>query len=315
MNNERGTAGLFLCAGILLFVLAYSGKYSTGSAPQSQFFVLAIWGYVFLVDNAGYWLSGASVLVSRTREMLPLALGSLAIACVFEILNLRITSWQYVNVPLWLPARWGTMALWWAALLPFIFVTGEFLLALGFLHKMTSKRFAVSRALLNSFYAAGIFMLALALLFPGAAGPMAFAAFFFLIEPVLFGSGLPSLLRELSWGLPGKAIRLAVSGILCALAWSGISTFLGAHSAGEGFIETGAVLESPFAAYAASSFFALEAYSLYSLYSAVRGGKTWEKGVWAMRGKRPGAYLKWVAWIAAVAVVYSALRIIDAGIR
>ena len=201
------------------------------------------------------------------------------------------------------------LVLIWAALLPMIFVTSELLSALGAPGKLALKRFKVSPGFLNLSYAAGISMLGLALAFPAVLGPLVFAAFFFLAEPVLFGSGLPSLLRELSWGLPAKAIRLALSGLLCSLAWSGIRA-----SAGAGFIKAGGVLALPFAVYAVSAFFALEAYSLYSLCSAVRGGKTWEKGVWAMRGKAPAPYFKWVAVIALLAAVSAVLRIVSAGI-
>jgi len=311
MDNERRTAVLFLCAGLLLFLPAYSSTFLAGGMPRGQFFVLALWGYVFLVDNVGYWLSGSSLLVSRTKEALPLALGSLGIVCVFELLNLRLASWSYVSVPFGLPARWGTLVLGWAALLPLIFVTAELLPALGFTGKPASKRFAVSPWLLNLFCAVGFAMLGLALAFPAALGPLVFAAFLFLAEPVNFWTGLPSLLREFSWGLPGKAIRLAVAGILSALAWSGIAGLLGAHPAGGGFIKAEGVLGSPVVAYAVFAFFALEAYSLYSLCSALRGGRTWEKGVWAMRGHAPAPYFKWVALAAEAAAVYAVLSIID----
>lgn len=314
MDNERGTAGLFLCSGALLFFLAYRGIALPGGGPDSRFFVLAIWAYVVLVDNLGYWLSGSSLLVSRTRELLPLGLGSLGIVCIFETLDLRLASWSYMSLPFELPARYGVLLLMWAALLPMIFVTSELLSALGVPGRITLKRFAVSPGLLNLSYAAGISMLGLALAFPAVLGPLVFAAFFFLAEPVLFGSGLPSLLRELSWGLPVKAIRLALSGFLCALAWSGISAFTGAHPVSAGFVKDGGVLGLPLVTYAASAFFALEAYSLYSLCCAVRGGKTWEKGVWAMRGKAPAPYFKWVAVVALLAAVSAVLRIVSAGI-
>lgn len=309
MENERGTAGLLLVVSIIFFLLAYSSMYLTGGVPHGQFFVLALWAYVFFVDNMGYWVSGSSLLVSRKKEVLPLLLGSLGVVCVLEILNLRLGLWRYVNFPLELPARWGTLMLGWAALLPFIFVTSEALAAVGFPGKFTTKRFPVPRWLLNLFYLVGVSMLGLALAFPAVFGPLVFGAFFFLIEPVTFGAGLPSLLRELSWGLPGKPIRLVTAGLLAALAWGGITGLLGAHPESLGFMKAGGVLGLPVVAYAAFAFFSLEAYSMYSLCSAVRGGRTWEKGVWVMRGNQPAPYFKWLALVAVVAVVYGVLRI------
>ena len=309
MDNDRGSAGLFLCTGLLFFILAYSRLPSTNGVPRGQFLVLALWAYVLLVDNLGYWLSGASLLVSRPREVLPLLLGSLGIGCVFEILNLRLALWHYVNAPLGLPARWGMLISWWATLLPFIFVTAELMSSLGFSGRLTTKRFAVSRWLLLFFYAAGLAMFGLALAFPKSMGPLIFGAFFFLAEPVNFSFGLPSLLRELSWGLPGKTLRLIIAGLAAALAGNWINNLSGANSAGL-VIKTAGVLRSPIAAYAAFAFFTVEVYSLYSLCSAVRSGKTWEKGLWVMRGKTPDPYFAWVTVIAVFAVVCTALCIV-----
>ena len=310
MNNERGSAGLFLFTGVLFFILAYSRLHAADAGQRGQFLVLALWAYVILADNLGYWLSGASLLVSRPREVLPLLLGSLGIACFFEIFNLRLALWYYVHAPLWLPARWGTLIMWWATLLPFIFVTAELMSSLIFSGRLTTKRFEVSRGLLISFYAAGASLLGLALAFPRSMGPLAFGAFFFLAEPVNFSFGLPSLLREVSWGLPGKMVRLLIAGLAAALAGSWINNLAGANSAGL-VIKTADVLGSPFAAYAAFAFFTIEVYSLYSLCSAVRSGKTWEKGLWGMRGKTPDPYYKWVTVIAVFAAVCTALRIVQ----
>ncbi|MDD2805383.1 MAG: hypothetical protein PHV33_07495 [Elusimicrobiales bacterium] len=270
------------------------------------------WAYVFLADHLTYRKSGASLLVSNAAEVFALALGSMAIMSLFEILNYRFEVWRYIHGPFLPLKRWTGLALCWASILPSVILTSELLLAYGYPKNLTLKRFKVPGWFLILLSVSGAGMLALALAAPGRFWPLGFIGLVCLSEPVNYRLGLGSLLRDLSWGAAAKTVRLAVSGGICGLLWRGFNTFSGTQLVyfSEGDRLTGIsawVLLTLFV----FPFLAIEGYSLYSLASVFRGGRTWEKGVWAYRGKPPGPRYKWVAIILTVLVCSIALGLAD----
>jgi len=313
MFDEDSRLKFFLYAGILLSLLGYTGRYMALEPLHNQFFAFAAWAYILLSDNILYRFSGSSPAVSRTGEFFTLALWSLAMSCVFELLNLRLAGWYYTDQPATLATRWTGFAFAWAAFLPSLFVTSELLRAAGLFRGLKTARLKVTPRLLRGFLLAGALLLLLPLGAPRLFWPLVWIAFFFLAEPFNYKLGLPSLLREWEGGLPGKTLRLALSGLVCGLLWS---LWNGAAGARWGYYDkfnAGPELFGlPLPAYAGFALFALQAYSLYSLASALRGGKTWEENSWPMPGKPPGLGLQYAAAVFIVITSYIAFRAVDA---
>jgi hypothetical protein len=261
-----------------------------------------------LTDNLAYRFKGSSLLISRTYEFAVLAAWSLAIAGLLELLNLRLGAWHYLNQPSTLSTRWLGRALTWASVLPSLFVMEEMFRSFGFFRGFRSRTFKIKPWLVNSFYAAGISSLCLALAVPGLFWPLALPAVFFLAEPLNLRLGLPSLLREWEGGLPEKTLRLAAAGLACGYFWT-----LWNKAAGSGWkYELPAPLLSiPAAIYPGFIMLALAAYTLYSLASYLRAGKTWEETAWPMPGKPPAASVQWAAAALLLITSYIALRAVD----
>ena len=312
MFEEESKARFELYAGILLTFLGYAGRF-TGIEPlYNQFFVFAVWAYIFFSDYLTYKLKGVSLAVSRTGEFLTLALWSLAICSAYELLNLRLEAWYYVDQPATLSTRWTGRAFAWAATLPCLFVTSELLRFFNLLRGLNSARFKVPGKLLRSFPAAGAALLLAALAVPKFFWPLIWPAFLLLAEPLNYRLGLGSLLRELEAGMPVKALRLALSGIICGLLWNLWNSAAGAKWGYTHMFKAGPeVFGLPLPAYAGFPFFAIVSYSLYSLASYLRDGKTWEEGA---RGS-PGAVPPFTIQVAAgllIIMCYSAFRAVDA---
>jgi hypothetical protein len=311
MFEERSKAAWALYAAVLLTFMGYAGNYILLEPLHSQFFPFAAWAYVLFADNLTYRLRGSSLAVSRTGEFFYLALWSAAICALLELLNVRLGAWQYLDQPATLSTRWAGRAFSWAAILPSIFITAE-MPPVSLIRGLKFRPLPAGTAVIVGSGAAGLAGLALALALPGRLWPLAAAGLFLLAEPLTFRLGLGSLLREWQGGLPGKTLRLAVSGIICGLLWncwnnaSGASLACPAPSAGP------FLLGLPLSAYAGFAFSGLLAYSLYSLATGLRAGKTWEEPAWPMPGRPLSLPLRSGILILLVIACYAALRAVDA---
>ncbi len=309
MFEEESLAKSALYLGFFLTLFGYAGRYFAVEPVNNQFFPFAAWSFVLLADNLAWRFKDSSPLVSRAAEFIVLAAWSAAFGAAAELLNLRFGAWDYTGMCSTLSTRWAGRIFSWAAILPSVFVLSELLEALRLFRGARSRSFRLPCAAAAWSAAAGILLLALALAFPALCWPLAAPAPFLLTEPLLLRLGLPSLLREISGGLPGKTLRLALSGLLCGLLWNWWNRAAGA----EWVYHAPAWLSpAPWLLYAAFPFLALSLYSLYSLASWLRGGRTWEETSWAVPGSKPHPALEWAAAAVIPMVCYVALRAVDA---
>lgn len=312
MLGEETRLKTFLYAAILLTLLGYAGRYLGLEPLRSQFFAFAAWSYVLFADNLAYRFSGSSPAVSRPAEFLALALWSAALSCLAELLNLRLGAWHYMDAPASAGIRWTGFAAAWAALLPSLFVTAELLGAVGLFRGLKSAPLRVTPPLLRNLQAAGALSLLLALAAPAHFRLLAAAAFLLLAEPVTYRLGLPSLLRELEGGLPAKTLRLALAGLVCGLLWGAWNGAAGAQRVLSLSLTGPLVLGLPLPVLAVLPLLSLQAYALYSLASALRGGRTWEEHSWPMPSPVPAFPQRLAAWLLLAAAVYLAVRTVDA---
>ncbi len=311
MFDEKSRAAWALYLAIFITLIGYTGR-AIGLEPlRSQFFPFAAWAYILFADNITFRLRGSSLAASRTAELFYLAFWSAAFCALLELLNLRLHAWQYLAQPATLSTRWAGRFFSWAAILPAIFVTAE-LPPVSLVRGFTFKPLRVTPLLTGSFYAAGLTALALALALPGRLWPLSAAGLLLLAEPLTFRLGLGSLLREWQGGLPAKTIRLALAGVICGILWnywnnaSGSSLFCPAPFKAGPFM-----LGLPLPAWAGFALAGPLAYSLYSLASWLREGKTWEEGAWTMPGKPLPLKVRGGVFILLSIAIYAALRAVD----
>jgi hypothetical protein len=313
MLDEDSKAKSALYAGLFLFFIACGGHYLELEPIHNQFFAFSVWTYLLLADGVLYRLKGSSPLVTRTEEYFVLMLWSMFFGAFFELFNLRLALWQYVQQPDTLSTRWTGRLLSWASILPCLFITQELLQYMIPFRKLKIEPLTpdFSDELVMS--AAGLIMLTLALAFPRAFSSLACCAFFFLAEPLNMRLGLPSLLRELRGGLSGKTFALMVSGVLCGLAWN----FWNSCAGGKleylpPFDAWPTLFGFPVLGYPLFAFFGVEAYALCSLAAYPRSGRSWEEGTWTMPGKPPHVLLPLFTYCIIIITLYIALRATDA---
>lgn len=184
----------------------------------SYFYIFAWWSYILLADGIVFWRTGESWLRTRRMEFLELAFWSLVFWLIFEMLNLRLKNWRYLEIEPRFWIRWPGYALAYATVLPGIFETKDLLSSL-WPRNSPPRPCPLPWTWHPLFLATGILMLALPLLWPRYFFPLVWGAFVFLLQPVNFRRAAPSLLRDLENGSLREILLLLAAGFICGGLW------------------------------------------------------------------------------------------------
>lgn len=313
-QDKRPLITLFI--GILLLFLGFSG-YALVSSLGAQLFMFLVWAYSFLADSASHHLNRTSLVLDQPQELLILALGSVVLAAVAELFNQWYGWWRYSGYEgMGLSACAGIL-MGWAGLLPSLFITSDLLYGLGFARDLATPRFRVTKVVVYLFYASALACAVLLLTkYPGFPALLLLIPFL-LAEPYNFSLGLSSLLRDISWGMPGKMVRIAAAGLIGGLVWNAMNSVSGVKwffPVTEGGYQ---VFGLSLIQYPLYPVLALSAYSVYSAFSVFRGAKTWERGSWVLRGPGPGTGARVIAITGLLAIVIGAILTVvrAAGLR
>lgn len=259
------------------FLLAFTGLGGifTGLEPLASFAApLLWWAYIALSDSLLLSLKGESLIVSRTDDFLWMSACSAAAWLVFEALNAALGTWQYINMPAQLTARWAWYLSLGSAMLPALFQSAAYLSP----PKSGQRARAVFRLpekALDGAQAAGVAFLFLPFFFPALAFPLAALALPLLLDPLNFRLKLPSLLGLLEKGEKGKIAALAAAGLVCGLAGEAWLYSGGPSRVYDlGYAGGPNLMGLPLAGYAAFPFLAFSAFALHSLSLLARGSGT-----------------------------------------
>lgn len=207
-----GLAGL-ITAEVLMF---------RGFEAVSTFFTPLAWTfYILLADAAVLAISGRSRIHDEPRQFAGVVLLSIPLWLIFEAYNLRLENWTYTGVPQpWLLA---TLGYGWsfATITPGIFETADLIESFGWFRRGTPVMFsAVAQRGMILFGAA---CLLVPLITPQAIASRLFAlvwvGFVFLLDPINYRIGLPSLIGDFARGYRARFYSLLLSGFVCGWLW------------------------------------------------------------------------------------------------
>lgn len=245
---------------------------------ETWFFVFAWWSYLLVADALVFRLRGHSRIKSEPRSFLTLFPLSVFFWLLFEALNLRLMNWRYLGVPWNTSLRWTGYLLSFSTVLPGLFETRDLLEALGLFQKRIFAIIQISAVWLWVSLGLGFFCLALPLVWPNVFFPLVWVAFIFLLDPVLYLLGGPSLLRQ--WESVGlkEVYLLMASGLVCGGLWELWNVWAGAKWVYDipylGFARIG---EMPLLGFLGFPPFAVECYCLYHTFLLF-----WKRGpVWS----------------------------------
>jgi hypothetical protein len=251
-----------------------------GVEPAATFFTPIAWtAYILAADAAVLALTGRSRLQDGPRRFAQVALLSVPLWLIFEAYNLRLENWTYVGLPANLLARWFGYAWSFATITPGIFVTADLVESFGwFAQPARPVKFSVATL-------RGLMLFGTALLLAPIVTPQRIAAylfalvwlgFFFLLDPINYRLGLPSLLGELEKGRRGRLYALLVAGWVCGWLWEFWNYWAAAkwHYIFPMF-QDWKIFEMPAPGYLGFLPFALECFAMYVFVARLLGWHKW----------------------------------------
>jgi tetratricopeptide (TPR) repeat protein len=254
--------------------------------PLATFFTPIAWtAYALIADAAVFAIRGRSRLRDSPAHFASVAVLSIPLWLVFEAYNLRLANWIYLGgLPLSLPWRWFGYAWAFATIWPGIFLTADLIESFGW-WDVPARPIVFSRAAQNTFISAGASLLILPVILPAAIGSFLFGAvwlgFIFLLDPINFRLGLPSLEADLASGHRARFYAFLGSGWVCGWLWE-FWNFWAAAQWHYVFpiLQRDKIFEMPAPGYLGFPAFALECFVMY--YFAA----------WVLRLERPLALEK-----------------------
>jgi hypothetical protein len=283
--------------GLCVLVAGEVGLYLDILAVRILYYCIAWWSYIILADALVWKRRGDSLLRNRAWEFLVLTFWSVAIWNVFEVFNLRLKNWFYVNVPTQFIYGAIFTFLAYATVIPGIFETYDLLRAYGIAEKVRMRPWRVRPSLLALLLSTGVAMFVSPIVWPRYAFPWVWGFTVFLLDPMCYKTLSPrtnSLLAQFERGDPRAFLRLLLAGVICGGLWEFWNFW--AHTKWiytVPFFEDFKWFEMPPLGFLGFPPFAVECYVLVNFINRFRKGRGWEDS--AQVG--PGASRS-VAWAA-----------------
>jgi hypothetical protein len=201
--------------GIVLVILSLLNFYFK-IQPFSDWYFPIIWlGYILFIDGLTLHLSGNSMVKSFIYEFILMFFLSVPLWYVFEYFNVFILNWSYTGgfTPF---VRLVSSAF----LLPALYVTYIFLRELKwFDHETLKKELNISDKFIYLLLLIGVVSFSLPILFPKYTFPLVWLIFFFLLDPLNYVVGQPSILSHLQNKRISGVLYLLLSGLIVGFLW------------------------------------------------------------------------------------------------
>jgi predicted flap endonuclease-1-like 5' DNA nuclease len=276
---------LLVVLSVLLQLFGYYALAHRVEPFMYQFYLFSWWSCIMFVD---------AVLARKTRrfhifnrQFVPLALMSVAFWCLFELVNLRLQNWFYINVPGHPALRLTGYMLAFATVIPAIS-----LFTTLYTRVLPDIRIKPVRIGDRARYLPplGLLCLVLALLFPTYCFALAWVFLAFVVDGCNYRRGYPSFLADLEKGSLTPMLAAGLSGMTCGVFWEfwnfwAVTKWVYTVP----FFERTKLFEMPLPGYLGFAFFALETMAFVHL---LREGRFLTRARW---------------WASAAAVAFSLL--------
>jgi hypothetical protein len=274
--------------GLAILILAELMMFRRVEPFYSWFYCFAWWSYILIADSIIYNIKGNSLLMSRTKEFTLLMPWSVAVWLFFELLNLALKNWYYINVPRSTAMRWIGYMVAYSTVLPGIFETTELLESTGLYRGVSVPAIPESRKWYIPFWIVGGAFLVLPITVPQYCFPLIWGSFVFLLEPINHRFGAKSLMCDWERGNPSKFLLLLTAGLACGLFWEFWNFWARSKWVYTvPFFDELKGFEMPFLGFLGFPPFAVECYVIYNFISLFRHKRGWERDQYSLNlGKR-----------------------------
>lgn len=218
-ERKIGLAKTLMFLSGLAFTLATVAMLRRIEPFFSLYYSFAWWCYILFVQSLLYLRGGDCLLFRNVWGFAVLSIFSTTVWLLFEAFNFRLANWHYINIPVDIFQRWSGYLVAYSTVLPGIFSTAALLDSLGILKYSKCTPLRNPRRLQVPFVCTGAIFFILPLIWPQFFYPLVWGSFLFLLEPLNYKFGAPSLLRDWENGSRRKFYLLLLSGAICGFLW------------------------------------------------------------------------------------------------
>jgi hypothetical protein len=289
-------------AGLGILIAASTLSLAQVAWVRAWFYQFAWWGYILTVDGIIQARQGNSLIRDRGSTFWLMCLVSATFWFGWELVNLRLHNWHYIGVveEAWL--RWPGAFIAYATVLPGVLETYELLGVFGLRWGSKVRPLTQSVAWRPWFFALGIIMLALPLIWPGLFFPLVWGALIFLLEPLNHRLGAKSLMGFWQRGDLSPFVRLLLAGLVCGFlweSWNWLSEARWVYSIP--YLSQPKLFAMPLAGFGGFPPFAVECYVFMASVNILRGNRGWELDDHGKTTRQP--IPKWLGWALALAAL------------
>jgi len=267
VRKESFLAGL----SIILYLSGHLALQWNLEPAISFFYVTSWWSYIILLDSLVSWRSGKPLFLNRSLPAVMII--SCGYWCAFELVNLRIENWFYINVPHAVALRYAGYLLAYGTVIPAIGLTASIVSPL--LGRIRIRPVAAPRSYPVRAISCGIALLLLTLIFPGYLFGLAWIFAIPLIDGVNYHAGHRSFMGDLERGEIGRLLGALASGLACGLlweVWNSLSPVKWVYTVP--FFEDMKLFEMPLPGYIGFPVFGVETIAFIDLFQGLRRKRT-----------------------------------------
>jgi hypothetical protein len=239
------------------------------------------WSLIFVLDGIVYRLRRRSILHDRPFEFFLLALWSVPFWFFFELWNLKLNNWFYVQAPRGYGTAMLFMIVSFATVLPGLFEMTELVRAI--VDRVTKgrgirgPRFPMGDAMAWGMMSLGGAMALFAFLYPRYCFALVWGCVFFLLDATTYMNRGRSLTGQASKGDYTTIVSLVLAGFLCGGTWEAWNIFARTKWIYTvPFLENFKLGEMPLLGYIGYPPFAFECYAFAAYLALFRNGRHWE---------------------------------------
>lgn len=261
----------FLVFSILLHLSGYYTLVKRIEPFQYFFYVTSWWSYIIFLDTT-LALKEKRFLVLN-KHIATLIIISCGFWCLFELINIRLQNWYYINLPVNTVQRYGGYFLAYGTVIPAIYLTKELIYIL--FGDITVRPFRIERYPVYAI-SLGIVILFLTLVFPRYLFACAWIFAVPVMDAINYTRGYRSFMGDFEKGFAGHFISAVIAGLICGILWEtwnywSISKWIYSVP----FLEKGKIFEMPLPGYLGFLTFGLETIAFFNfLEGARRTGKS-----------------------------------------
>ena len=182
---------------------------------QYFFYLISWWSYIIFADTVLSLREKKFLVLNRDLPFLIVI--SCGFWCIFEITNLRIQNWFYINLPEGTYQRYTGYLLAFGTVIPAIYVTKEIIRRLVGEAKIMKPLRTDKYPLYSSLLGSGAFFLLC--LWPLYCYALAWIFLAFILDGYNYQKGYASFMRDFEGGVAGNLIATLLSGLACGIIW------------------------------------------------------------------------------------------------